>query len=50
VRPTTFPAADDMVALRDQIGGTSEIEIRNGLAEMRHESLDVFPSPTWLVQ
>ena len=39
-----------MVALRDEIGGTPEIEIGKGLAEMRHESLDVFPSPTRLVQ
>src|ERR1700690_2923985 len=48
VRPTAFPTADHIVGLRDEIGGAPEIEIGKGLAEIRHESLDVLPSPTWL--
>jgi hypothetical protein len=41
VRATTFPAADHIIALGDEIRGAPEIEVRKRFAEIGHESLNV---------
>src|SRR5690349_17436993 len=33
VRPAAFPAADDVVVLRDQVRSAPEVQVREGLAE-----------------
>ena len=50
VRAATFPAADHVVALSDEVRGAPEIEIGKRLAEIRHEGLDVVAATTRLVQ
>src|SRR6202035_557469 len=40
VRTSTLPAADYVVAFRNQVGGAPEVEIRERLPEVSHEGLD----------
>src|ERR1700746_2974440 len=46
----TFPSADHMIAVRDEIGGAPEIEIGERLAKISHERLDIFPTSARLMQ
>ena len=41
MRSATFPAADHVVALGDEVGSTREAEVRKGFAKLGHERLDV---------
>src|SRR5260370_24074078 len=50
MRSATLPAADHIVAVRNEICCPPEVKVGKGLAEIRHECLDPFPSPTRLEQ
>ena len=50
VRAAAFPAADDVVAFRDQVRGAPEVQVRERLAEVLHEGLDVVAAATRGVQ
>src|ERR1700674_4099259 len=50
MRAATFPAANNVVALGDQVGGAPEIEVRKCFAEIGHERLDVLTAAARLVQ
>ena len=41
MRAAASPTSDDIVAFRDQIGDAPEIEIRERLAKIGHEGLDI---------
>src|SRR5262249_42710388 len=45
-----FPLADDVVALGDEIGGTPEVEVGEGRAELLGEGADLLASPAGCVQ
>src|SRR6478672_548985 len=47
---TTFPLADDVVALGNQIRGAPEIEIGEGGAEIGYERLDIVAAATGFMQ
>src|SRR6266851_4371662 len=50
MRAPAFPAAHDVVALRNEIGSPPKIEIGEGLSKAGYERLDIFSAPTWRVQ
>src|SRR5258706_16341135 len=50
MRPATFPAANNVVALCDQIGNTPEVEVRESFPKTSHERLDVFTTAARFVQ
>src|SRR3954447_14559155 len=41
VRPTAFPATDNIITLGDQVRSAPEVQIREGVAECGHERLDI---------
>src|SRR5260221_6167521 len=45
-----FPLADDVVALGDEVGGTPEVEVGEGRAELLREGADLLASPAGCVQ
>src|SRR5580693_7044086 len=47
---STVPLPDDVIALGDKIRGSPEIKIRECLAEVGHEGLDVRVAPARLVK
>src|SRR3954470_12346101 len=50
MRPATFPAADHVVALGDEVGSTREAEVRKGFTKSDHERLDVVVAAAWRMQ
>src|SRR6185295_3212974 len=50
MRTATFPAADHIVAFGDQISRAPEIEVRESIAKVGHERLDVSPAAARLMQ
>src|SRR6195952_1322674 len=50
MRSPTFPAADHVVALGDEVGSTREAEVRKGFTKTDHERFDVVVAAAWRMQ
>lgn len=50
VRAAAFPAADDIVALRNEVGCAPEIEIGERFAKAGHKCLDILAAATRRMQ
>src|SRR5579863_6952725 len=50
MRAAAFPAADDIIALGDEIGSAPEVEVGEGRAEPQHEVPYVLAAAAWRVQ
>jgi hypothetical protein len=50
MRSAAFPSTDDIVAFRDEIRSTPEVEIGECFPKVRHERSDVLTATAWFVE
>ena len=50
MRAAAFPAADNVVVHGDEVRGAPEVEVRESLAEVGHERLDVVAAAAGFMQ